>query len=49
MDAESCTFATFIHEKNLERLVRHITGADEAEVIRQALLSCEANERPTPG
>jgi hypothetical protein len=40
---ESCTFATFIYEKNPERLVRHITGTDEAEVIRQALLWCEAN------
>jgi hypothetical protein len=39
--AEGCTFATFIYEKNSERLLRHITGTDENEVIRQALVWCE--------
>jgi hypothetical protein len=39
--AESCTFATFIYEK--ERLLRHFTGSDENEVIRQALVWCEKN------
>jgi hypothetical protein len=42
---ETCTFATFIYEKGLERLLRHITGTDENEVIRQALVWCEANRR----
>jgi hypothetical protein len=41
--AEGCTFATFIYEKNSERLLRHITGSDENEVIRQALVWCENN------
>jgi hypothetical protein len=27
----------FIYEKGSERLLRHITGTDESEVIRQAL------------
>jgi hypothetical protein len=39
--AETCTFATFIYEKGSERLLRHITGTDENEVIRQALVWCE--------
>ena len=39
--AEGCTFATFIYEKNSERLLPHITGTDENEVIRQALVWCE--------
>jgi len=34
-------FATFIYEKVPERLLRHITGTDENEVIRQALIWCE--------
>ena len=34
---ESCTFATFIYEKARGRLLRHFTGSDENEVIRQAL------------
>jgi hypothetical protein len=41
--AESCTFATFIYEKAGERLLRHFTGSDENEVIRQALKWCEEN------
>ena len=40
---ERCTFATFIYEKGSQRLLRHFTGIDEAEVIRQALECCEAN------
>jgi hypothetical protein len=39
--AETCTFAIFIYEKGSERLLRHITGTDENEVIRQALMWCE--------
>jgi hypothetical protein len=34
-------FATFIYEKGFERLLRHITGTDENEVIRLALVWCE--------
>jgi hypothetical protein len=41
--AETCTFVAFIYEKNSERLLRHITGTDENEVIRQALVWCEKN------
>ena len=37
----ACTFATFIYERVPERLLRHITGTDENEVIRQALVWCE--------
>ena len=40
---DACTFATFIYEKGTERLLRHFTGTDENEVIRQALEWCEAN------
>jgi hypothetical protein len=40
---ESRTFATFIYEKAGERLLRHFTGSDENEVIRQALAWCEQN------
>jgi hypothetical protein len=40
---ETSTFATFIYEKDSEQLLRHFTGTDEAEVIRQALEWCEAN------
>jgi hypothetical protein len=35
------TFATFIYEKTPERLLRHITGTDENEVIHRALVCCE--------
>jgi hypothetical protein len=41
--AEACTVVTFIYEKNSERLLRHITGTDENEVIHQALGWCEKN------
>jgi hypothetical protein len=40
---ETCTFATFIYEKGSERLLRHTSGTDENEVIRQALRWCEKN------
>jgi hypothetical protein len=42
-NAESCTFATFIYERAGERLLRHVTGSDENEVIRQALFWCDQN------
>jgi hypothetical protein len=38
---ETCTFAAFVYERVPERLVRHFTGTDENEVIRQALMWCE--------
>jgi hypothetical protein len=41
--AETGTFVTFIYEKDSERLLRHITGTDENEVIRQALAWCGQN------
>jgi hypothetical protein len=41
--AERNTFATFIYEQFGERLVRHFSGSDENEVIRQALKWCEEN------
>jgi hypothetical protein len=40
---ESDSFATFTYEKVGERLLRHFTGSDENEVIRQALKWCEEN------
>ena len=40
---EGTTFATFIYEKAGGRLLRHFTGSDENEVIRQALVWCEQN------
>jgi hypothetical protein len=40
---ESSTFAMFIYEKIDERLLRHFTGSDENEVIRQALIWCDEN------
>jgi len=42
-EQQPCTFATFIYEKGSERLLRHITGTDENDVIRQALVWCEQN------
>jgi len=36
--AETGTFVAFIYEKGSGRLLRHITGTDENEVIRQALV-----------
>jgi hypothetical protein len=41
--AEGCTVATFIYEMGGERLLRHFTGSDENEFIRQALVWCEKN------
>jgi hypothetical protein len=43
LSPESASFATFIYEKAGERLLRHFTGSDENEVIRQALKWCEEN------
>jgi hypothetical protein len=40
---ETYTFATFVYAKSPERLLRHFTGSDENEVIRQALVWCEEN------
>jgi len=40
---ESDSFATFIHEKAAERLLRHFTGSDENKVIRQARAWCDEN------
>jgi hypothetical protein len=34
---------TFIYEKGSERLLQHITGTNEDEVIRQALVWSERN------
>jgi hypothetical protein len=34
---DSGRFVTFIYEKNSERLLRHVTGTDEDEVILQSL------------
>jgi hypothetical protein len=38
---ESASFAAFIYEKAGERLLRHFTGSDENEVIRQAEVWCD--------
>jgi hypothetical protein len=40
---EGASFATFIFEKAGEWLLRHFTGSDEYEVIRQALAWCDEN------
>ena len=40
---KATSFAAFIYEKAAERLLRHFTGSDENEVIRQALMWCEEN------
>jgi hypothetical protein len=37
------TFVTFIYEKDSERLLRHVTGTDEDEVILQSLAWSEQN------
>jgi hypothetical protein len=42
-NAESASFAAFIYEKAAERLLRHFTGSDENEIIRQALKWCDEN------
>jgi hypothetical protein len=39
----SGTFVTFIYEKDSERLLRHVTGTDEDEVILQSLVWSEKN------
>jgi hypothetical protein len=36
--ADAGIFATFVYAKSPERLIRHFTGSDENEVIRQALV-----------
>jgi hypothetical protein len=36
-------FVTFIYEKDSERLLRHVTGTDEDEVILQSLVWSEQN------
>jgi hypothetical protein len=41
--AEAGTFVTFIYEKNSERLMRHIIGTDEDQVILQSLAWSEKN------
>ncbi len=40
---ETRTFVAFIYEKDSGRLLLHITGSDETEVIRHALMWCEKN------
>ena len=41
--AETGTFVTFIYEKDSERLLRHIIGTDEDQVILQSLAWSEKN------
>jgi hypothetical protein len=43
--AETGTFVAFIYEKGSERLLRHITGTDEDEVILQSLAWSEKISR----
>ena len=41
---------TFIYEKDSERLLRHVTGSDEDEVILQSLAWSEKHsQRLRPG
>src|SRR6266446_714866 len=40
---DSGTSVTFIYEKDSERLLRHVTGTDEDEVILQSLAWSEKN------
>ncbi len=40
---ECASLAAFIYEKTGERLLRHFTGPDENEVIRQARVWCDEN------
>jgi hypothetical protein len=42
---DSGTFVTFIYEKDSERLLRHVTGTDEDEVILQSLAWSEKNSK----
>ena len=44
--AESDTYVTFIYEKGSDRLLRHIVGTDQNEVIDQALAWSESNPQP---
>jgi hypothetical protein len=44
--AESDTYVTFIYEKDSDRLLRHIVGTDENDVIRRALAWSESNPQP---
>ncbi|HET9378842.1 MAG TPA: hypothetical protein VFO40_27975 [Chthoniobacterales bacterium] len=46
---DSGTFVTFIYDKDSERLLRHVTGADEDEVIHQALVWCESSRSLAKG
>jgi hypothetical protein len=41
--AESDTYVTFIYEKDSDRLLRHIVGTDENDVIGQALTWSKRN------
>jgi hypothetical protein len=43
---ERNTYVMFIYEKDSGRLLRHIVGTDENEVIDQALAWSESNPRP---
>jgi hypothetical protein len=38
---DHATFATFVYEKQSERLLRHFANTNETEVIRKALVWCE--------
>jgi hypothetical protein len=40
---DSGMFVTFIYEKDSERLLEHVTGTDEDEVILQSLAWSEKN------
>src|ERR1700739_4871037 len=42
---DSGTFVTFIYDKDSERLLRHVTGTDEDEVILQSLAWSEKNSK----
>jgi hypothetical protein len=44
--AESDTYVTFIYEKDSDRLLGHIVGTDENEVIDLALAWSESNPKP---
>jgi hypothetical protein len=47
---DGATFVTFIYEKDSERLLRHVTGSDEDEVILQSLAWSEKHsQRLRPG
>ena len=44
--AGSDTYITFIYEKDSDRLLRHILGTDENDVIGQALAWSKCNPQP---